>query len=188
MRTSKAIIKTIESIVAASGKLQDRIHSVAMECIEHAKVNGDATLFQRLYNDLPTGQRKEALKIWGAKYTPIRITEQGRTVKLAGKKDNREWLIEEANANPYHTLDERKIGGVNAAMPDFERMLQAEYDKHAFTAYAMEHSPKIVTIKGQYDPQEAMSSVQKVARQMRIELDAPSQDDLAEKLARKLSA
>lgn len=111
MRTKKQLLNSIKSLGTRATKLQEDIHTIAMECLEHAQEHGDVVCFQTLYNSLPNGQRRETLLVWAASYTPIRVTQKGAKAgldKKAKELDN-PWKLEEANANPYWTLDERSV-------------------------------------------------------------------------------
>lgn len=109
MRTTTQIKAAIRAVAKSAAALQDRIQFIAVECVEHAKAHGDATLMLYLCQELPVGQRVQALKDWVHAFSPIKLTTQDGKfvgVKIA-PKDSKfyvEWDIDGAKANPYYTF------------------------------------------------------------------------------------
>jgi hypothetical protein len=127
MPTKKQILGYIKTIGVQSTKLQARIHEVACMCLAHAEQHGDATLAQALYNELPNGQRREAVLEWIHLYSPVRIRQKGEKVGILKdtNKDYRPFDMEGAEANPYWTQDERSMFKLDAATLDFDTIVRA---------------------------------------------------------------
>lgn len=68
MRTSKEIRRTIRTLCRSAATLQDKLHAVAVECLEHVAAHGDVSLLSELVNELPAGQRRDAIKRWAVDF------------------------------------------------------------------------------------------------------------------------
>ena len=107
MRTTSQILKSIKAVCSTAAKLEATIHTLAVECLEHAQAHGDPSLMFALIKGLPTGQRVEALVLWVTAFSPIRFTkdEDGQRIaaKILGqnKKGYTPFNIEAATAVSY---------------------------------------------------------------------------------------
>jgi vesicle coat complex subunit len=103
MRTASQINKTIKAIAASAGKLQDKIHACAMECLEHAEAHGDATLIDNLIKALPNGQRVTTLREWVQEFTPVRWNKDGEVALISKKSKLYEgFKLDQAKDLPYY--------------------------------------------------------------------------------------
>ena len=176
MRTSKQIIASIVSVCAAAGKIQVRIHNIALECLQHAEAHGDCTLFQRLYNELPNGQRREALVEWAHSFSPVRLRQKGEVCKLA-KPDAKDYVpfdLEQAAENPYWTQDERTMFKLDNATLDPRAIAIAGFKQklkkidQAIEKDANENEP----YRLDFDPDAAKADINRQAAEWGLNLQA----------------
>ena len=127
MRKASEIRKTIKLLVASAGKLQARIHDVALECAEHAQEHGDVTLADTLVKSLETearGQRTETLKLWFKTFTPIRWNGKEEIgLDKEGSKTYTPFDLESASANPYYQFAGKEKAPTELTMEALRKML-----------------------------------------------------------------
>lgn len=87
---AKALDKEIPLIAAASKKLDERIQSAALACINHRLLHGDVVYINRLYLALGKGVRKSALTEWLLKYGGVVANED------PGSKKDKPFLFDKA--------------------------------------------------------------------------------------------
>ena len=106
----KRINTSIGNIAKSAAKLQDHIHQTALLCFQHASDYGDCSPCARLVDAIPMSHRRSLLINWFARYSPIKIAKDAKKnvmkAHLSGNKDEREWLFDEAKANPFFALPE----------------------------------------------------------------------------------
>ena len=79
--------KRIAKIAKVGNSLQAEIHEIAVQTLGHIAAHGDTTLFTRLLDGLPNGQRVKALAFWGNHFSGKQVTasyekDAGWTTKL----------------------------------------------------------------------------------------------------------
>ena len=79
--------KRIAKIAKVGASLQAEIHEIAVQTLGHIAAHGDTTLFTRLLDSLPNGQRVKALAFWGGHFSGGNLTatyekDAGWSVKL----------------------------------------------------------------------------------------------------------
>lgn len=99
LQTAGYLNKARNMIVSNATKLGEAIHIHMCECLLHASEHGDVTLCQRLYDELPEGQRKESIKLWFGKMGPITARQGVWKLKEGWKKE--QFLLEKAEGSPF---------------------------------------------------------------------------------------
>lgn len=66
--------RAIAGIRRVAGKVQERIHLVAVSTLAHIRDHGDTTLATSLLDALPNGQRREALAFWYSRFSNGKAT------------------------------------------------------------------------------------------------------------------
>ena len=102
----KQINKNIRLIAVNGAKLDNLVQTTAVGCMSHALEHGDVRPMDSLLNALNNGYRKRGFQVWVQTYSPIRWNGDGK-IGLA-KPDTklyRPFNVDEANANPFWTLD-----------------------------------------------------------------------------------
>lgn len=108
--TNKQFRAAVKSIVTSAAKLQDKIAALAVECLKHAQEHGDASRLLYLCQQMPKGQRVQALKLWAQKFSPIVLTTDTNgnftavKIRPTTSKDYVAYDIEAATATPYYDL------------------------------------------------------------------------------------
>lgn len=85
MRELKTILRDIKAVCKTATALETRIHTLAVECLEHAQAYGDPSLMFALVTGLPKGQRVEALVLWNDAFSPIRFVKDETGQRVAAK-------------------------------------------------------------------------------------------------------
>lgn len=106
--TPAKIKQAIQSIKTSGKKLDAKIHEVAVQCMIHAKKQGDVTLFASLVNAMPKSSRQKALVQWGMDHAPIKMIHDKATREYKGKME-KDWTqniedkfnLEKAAATPF---------------------------------------------------------------------------------------
>ena len=116
MKTNTQFKSAVRLLVKAAATLQSKIADLAVECLEHAKEHGDASRLLYLCQQMPKGQRVQALKLWASNYSPIVLTTDTNgnfvSVKITPttNKTYKPFDIEGATATPYYDLtQENKV-------------------------------------------------------------------------------
>lgn len=99
LRNAGYLNKARGQIISAAGKLGDMLHTHMCECLLHASKHGDVTLAEKLYKELPDGQRKESIKLWFGKMGPITARQGVWSLKKDWKPEM--FKLEEAEKSPF---------------------------------------------------------------------------------------
>lgn len=88
-------------------KLDMSIHANAVQCLLHAKENGDTSLMRRLLVDIidaKSGYRRQGLIAWMREFSPMEL--HGDVIKLTGMAngERKPFRIEEANKTAFTSL------------------------------------------------------------------------------------
>lgn len=142
---SEKLTKQIARIAKVGKALQAEIHSVAVQTLGHIAAHGDTTLFIRLLNALPNGQRVKALAFWGNHFSGKQVTatfdkEAGAwNAKLVKGWSPEPFDMDGAVATSFADLTAEK-GYSTLTMPAFLAMLKRTADK---TGQNPDGTPKV---------------------------------------------
>lgn len=105
---SKALYVKIAKVTTALTKSYATVHAVAVECLAHAHVHGDARPFLTLVMGLPKATYREGLVFWAEKFSPVRINLSTEKCGLLaeGNKKYVPFDLAGAEATPFWELDE----------------------------------------------------------------------------------
>lgn len=106
--STKSIYARIKAVCTSLAKSYDKVHLIAVECLEHAAANGDARPMLALINGLPKATYREGLIFWTRKFSPIRFDADLATATLLKSTDARyvPFNLDDAKAKPFWTLAE----------------------------------------------------------------------------------
>lgn len=139
MATLKDLNKVTLSLAKSAGTLQEKIQSHAVNCLAHAREHGDASALLFLCQQLPKGQRVQALKLWAQAFSPIKLQTDTNGdfvgVKIAAEKSKLyvAWDLDAAAANPYYSFTKENAPAI-LSLEAIEKMvlgLAKRYDKAA---------------------------------------------------------
>ena len=145
-------------------------------CLAHAEEHGDATLVQRLYNELPNGQRREALLEWVNAYSPVRVTQKGQKVGMLKETSPKfvPFNLTDAEANPYWTQDERSMFKFDSSLLSFNTIVQAALQSKlkGIDNAVKKHDDPESTYELDFDPEEARNALIAEAAERGFTLEA----------------
>lgn len=109
--------RAIAGIRRVAGKVQERIHQVAVSTLAHIRDHGDTTLATSLLDALPNGQRREALAFWYGRFSngkaAMRLDKQSGSwiCKLAKDRSPEDFDVEGAAKITFADLTKEKKPG-----------------------------------------------------------------------------
>jgi hypothetical protein len=130
-----ACAKAIKSIGRFAGKLQVRIHTVAVSTLDHIREHGDTTLAASLLNALPKGQRVEALAFWYKHFSSGKAvfakdkTSGSWTCSLAKDRMEFDFKIGEAALTSFAELTKEAAPGKTFTVEALIKMLKSKADE-----------------------------------------------------------
>lgn len=130
-----ACAKAIRSIGRFAGKLQSRIHVVAVSTLVHIQQHGDTTLAASLLDVLPKGQRIEALAFWykhfsNGKAVFARDKNSGTwTCKLDKDRMESDFDVAGASLMTFAELTKEAAPGKTFTVEALIKMLKAKADE-----------------------------------------------------------
>jgi hypothetical protein len=110
--TSAELVSVVKSLCGKASEVNNEIHVVGVNVLEHTMQHGDFTAGETLLNGLPKGQRVKALAFWFSKFSndKLRFELVDGVYKgvLAKKRDASDFDIEGAEAMHFADLTNEK--------------------------------------------------------------------------------
>lgn len=122
--------KAITGIQRFAGKLQARIHVVAVSTLDHIREHGDTTLACKLLGALPKGQRVKALAAWYAHFSngmakfSLDKSSGAWTCKLKTERLESDFDIDAASLTSYADLTEETQPGKTFTLEQLIKKLE----------------------------------------------------------------
>lgn len=120
----KKLKTAIQSIARRGKKLDADIHRAAMSCAYHAMNYGDTSHFSHLVNAMPKSSRRVALCVWAEAYFPMTIDRKDATVKLRKGREDADWQMDIADAQPFWDYSKEKAEPVTQKVESIRSYLE----------------------------------------------------------------
>lgn len=109
MLNQSAFKKACEAVKGNGEKLAEKIHSLGLMALEHTAEHGDPVYANMLLENMPKGQKKQALKAWFLRFGKLASVKDQDQLKYKKIKDyNFGQSKIEAENNPYWTIESEK--------------------------------------------------------------------------------
>lgn len=106
------LTKVVKSLCGKASEVNNEIHVVAVNILEHVQIHGDYTNGIALLNGLPKGQRVKALAYWFSHFSNgklrFELGDEGWTAKLMKDRADTDFDIPAAEAMHFQDLTSEK--------------------------------------------------------------------------------